>query len=113
MADFVIQADAPFAGREIRSLSVPAIYILVHCSDGKRVSVPQANTRLEEPMRITVVISPEASQALEMLRQGCEAKRKRKRRCTQMLALSSLWPQRLWDPIHRSHIATGITDQHR
>ncbi len=80
VVDFIIQPDAPFMGREIRSLGLPAGCILVRCSDGKREWVPQANTRLEEHMRITAVISPEASSGLEILRKGCEAIRKRKRK---------------------------------
>ncbi len=78
VVDFTIQTDAPFAGREVRSLGLPAGCILVRCSDGKREWVPKANTRLEAHMRFTAVIAPEASNALEVLRKGCEAKRKGK-----------------------------------
>lgn len=78
VVDFVIQADAPFMGREIRSLGLPAGCILVRCSDGKREWVPQANTRLEEHMRITAMISPEASIGLEILRKGYEVIKKKK-----------------------------------
>jgi CIC family chloride channel protein len=72
--------DAPFAGLEVRSLGLPAGCILVRCSDGKREWVPKANTRLEAHMRITAVIAPEASNALEILRHGCEATKKKKRK---------------------------------
>lgn len=80
VVDFIIQTDAPFAGREVRMLGLPAGCILVRCSDGKREWVPKANTRLEAHMRITAVIAPEASSGLEMLRDGCEAIKKGKRR---------------------------------
>jgi CIC family chloride channel protein len=80
VVDFTIQAEAPFAGRDVRSLGLPAGCILVRCSDGKREWVPKANTRLEAHMRITAVIAPEASSGLEILRQGCEAHKKRKRK---------------------------------
>jgi chloride channel protein, CIC family len=73
VVEFTIQSDAPFAGREVRSLGLPSGCILVRCSDGKREWVPRANTRLESHMRITAVIAPDASSALESLRHGCEA----------------------------------------
>jgi chloride channel protein, CIC family len=76
--EFTIQTDAPFAGRDVRSLGLPAGCILVRCSDGKREWVPKANTRLEANMLITAVIAPEAVNGLEILRKGCEAKKKTK-----------------------------------
>ena len=78
VVDFTIQTDAPFAGREVRFLGLPAGCILVRCSDGKREWVPKANTRLEAHMRITAVIAPEASNGLEILRQGCGSPKKKK-----------------------------------
>ena len=79
VVEFTLQTDAPFAGREVRSLGLPAGCILVRCSDGKREWVPKANTRLEAHMRITAVVAPEATNGLEILRKGCEAKGRRKR----------------------------------
>ncbi len=79
VVDFTIQTRAPFADREIRSLGLPAGCIIVRCSDGKREWVPRANTRLEPHMRISVVVAPEASEALDILHQGCAASKKRKR----------------------------------
>jgi CIC family chloride channel protein len=76
--EFTIQTDAPFAGRDVRSLGLPAGCILVRCSDGKREWVPKANTRLEAHMLITAVIAPEAVNGLEILRKGCEAKKRTK-----------------------------------
>ncbi len=80
VVDLTIQMDAPFAGREVRFLGLPPGCILVRCSDGKREWVPKANTRLEPHMRITAVVSPEASNGLEILHQGCEATKKAKRK---------------------------------
>jgi len=80
VVEFTVQMDAPFAGVEVRSLGLPAGCILVRCSDGKREWVPKANTRLEAHLRITAVVSPEASSGLEILRQGCEAIKKRKKK---------------------------------
>ena len=76
VVDFTIQTDAPFTGRVVRSLGLPSGCILIRISDGKREWVPKANTRLEAHMRVTAVIAPEASNALEILRQGCEGTRK-------------------------------------
>jgi CIC family chloride channel protein len=78
VVDYTISMDAPFAGREVRSLGLPAGCILVRCSDGKREWVPKANTRLEAEMRITAVIAPEALKGLEILRIGCETIKKTK-----------------------------------
>ncbi len=73
VVEFIIQAGAPFVGLEVRSLGLPSGCILVRCSDGKREWIPKANTRLEAHMRITAMVSPEASNSLEILRQGCQA----------------------------------------
>ncbi|MGC9084555.1 MAG: chloride channel protein, partial [Anaerolineae bacterium] len=73
VVEFLIEPNSPFEGREIRSLGLPAGCIIVRCADGKREWVPKADTRLEAHMRITVVVAPEASRALEILRQGCQA----------------------------------------
>jgi chloride channel protein, CIC family len=69
--EFIIQDGAPFIGLEVRSLGLPSGCILVRCSEGKREWVPKANTRLGAHMRITAVIGPEATNGLNILRQGC------------------------------------------
>ncbi|MBK9924086.1 MAG: H(+)/Cl(-) exchange transporter ClcA [Anaerolineales bacterium] len=71
--DFTIQEGAPFDGKPVHALGLPAGCILVRCSNGRREWVPKANTRLEANMRITAVIEPEASHGLSILRHGCEA----------------------------------------
>jgi len=73
VVEFTIQAHAPFAGLEVRSLGLPPGCILVRCADGKREWVPKANTRLEAHMRVTAMIAPEASGGIERLRAGCRA----------------------------------------
>jgi CIC family chloride channel protein len=70
--DFTVENDAPFAGKPIRSLGLPAGCIIVRCSDGKREWVPRADTRLVPHMRITAVIAPEATEAIELLHEGCK-----------------------------------------
>ncbi len=69
--ELIIQPHAPFAGCEVRSLGLPPGCIIVRCSDGKREWIPKANTRLEAHMRITALISPDATNGLENLRRGC------------------------------------------
>lgn len=76
--DFIIQEGAPFAGLQVRALGLPAGCILVRCYDGKREWIPKATTHLQAHMRITTVIAPDASSAVEILRKGCEAPRKKK-----------------------------------
>lgn len=69
--DFTVQEGAPFEGKVVRSLGLPAGCILVRCANGKREWVPKANTRLEANMRITAVIEPEATEGIALLRKGC------------------------------------------
>jgi chloride channel protein, CIC family len=71
--DFTVQEGAPFEGRLVRSLGLPAGCIIVRCSTGRREWVPRASTRLEANMHITVVAEPDASLGLAILRRGCGA----------------------------------------
>jgi CIC family chloride channel protein len=71
VVEFTVQPGAKFAGRQISTLGLPPGCILVRCSDGKREWVPKANTRLEPHMHITVVIAPDATNGIEILREGC------------------------------------------
>ncbi|HEX6269074.1 MAG TPA: H(+)/Cl(-) exchange transporter ClcA [Anaerolineales bacterium] len=80
VVEFIIQEGAPFAGQQIRSLGLPSGCVLVRCSDGKREWVPKAITRLEAHMRITAVIAPDATQSIQILREGCTTPRKAKQK---------------------------------
>lgn len=71
--DFEIESGAPFAGRELRSLGLPAGCVIVRGVDAGREFVPTASTRLAPHMHITAFIAPEASEGLEILRRGCSA----------------------------------------
>jgi CIC family chloride channel protein len=71
--DLNIEPDAPFAGREVRLLGLPAGCVLIRCVEGGREFVPTAFTRLEPHMRITAVIAPQAVRGLEILRDGCKS----------------------------------------
>src|SRR5262245_3823999 len=66
-----IEDGAPFVGREVRGLGLPAGCVLVRCAIDGREWVPIAATTLQAHMRVTAVITPEASDALAMLRRGC------------------------------------------
>ncbi len=71
--EFEIEPGAPFAGRRIRELGLPAGCIVVRCRDGGREWVPTADTRLEPHMRLTAVVAPDAASGVGVLRAGCEA----------------------------------------
>jgi len=75
VAEFEIDADAPFAGKLVQELGLPAGCVLVRCYTDGREWVPTAATRLEPHMRISALISPEAENALETLRLGCASQR--------------------------------------
>jgi CIC family chloride channel protein len=69
-----VEQEAPFAGREVRRLGLPAGCVLVRCTEAGHEFVPIATTRLEPHMRVTAVIAPEAAEALSLLRAGCKGK---------------------------------------
>ncbi|MBE0669598.1 MAG: H(+)/Cl(-) exchange transporter ClcA [Anaerolineales bacterium] len=73
--DLVIEQGAPFAGQEVRMLGLPPGCVLVRCTEGGRAFVPTASTHLESHMKITVVVAPEATHGLTILRNGCKAQK--------------------------------------
>jgi CIC family chloride channel protein len=75
IAEFEIAPDAPFAGKLVHELGLPAGCVLVRYHADGHESVPTAATRLQGYMRITALISPEAEDALEILRRGCATRR--------------------------------------
>ncbi len=72
--DFDVARGAPFAGQAVRSLGLPAGCVLVRAIDGGREFVPTAFTRLQPHMRITAFIAPEAAEAIDILRRGCNSR---------------------------------------
>ena len=68
-----VEPDAPFAGKTVRELGLPPGCILISCREGSREWVPIADTRLEPHTRVTAVIAPQATGALNVLRHGCES----------------------------------------
>ncbi|MCX6050469.1 MAG: H(+)/Cl(-) exchange transporter ClcA [Chloroflexi bacterium] len=73
VVEMTVETGASFVGQEVKNLGLPPGCILVRCDEGGHEWVPTATTRLEEHMRITAVIAPEAANALAVLRRGCEA----------------------------------------
>ena len=71
VVEFEVEPNAAFAGRLVRELGLPAGCMLVRSSLDGRERVVMASTRLEPHMHITAVISPEANDALAILRRGC------------------------------------------
>jgi CIC family chloride channel protein len=71
--DLTVEQNAPFAGREVRMLGLPAGCVLIRCVASGREFVPTAYTRLAPHMRITAVIAPQAAEGLAILRNGCKA----------------------------------------
>lgn len=71
--EMTVEAGAPFLGRTVKELALPPGCILVRCHHNDHEWIPTASTQLEEHMRLTAVIAPEAADALAMLRRGCES----------------------------------------
>ncbi len=74
VVEMEVEPGSPFAGRTIRELGLPPGCILVNLRTETRELVPTASARLESHMRITAVISPEATGAMAALRKGVESK---------------------------------------
>jgi CIC family chloride channel protein len=73
VTDLIVETEAPFAGRLVRDLGLPAGCVLIRCLENGREFVPTAITRLEPHTRITAVIAPQAEEGLTALRNGCKA----------------------------------------
>jgi len=71
VVEFEVEPGAPFLGHAVRELGLPSGCILVRCYADGREWIPTATTTLIPHMRITAMISPEASGALQLLRHGC------------------------------------------
>jgi len=75
IAEFTVQEGSRFEGKQVHALGLPAGCVLVTVQRDRYEMVPTPNTHLEVGNRLTVIIAPEATEALEMLRKGCEAPR--------------------------------------
>jgi CIC family chloride channel protein len=73
LVDFTIAPGAPFDGRTVRELGLPARAIIVTLRRGFREELPTADSLLNAGDQITVLIAPEAAGALALLRRGSGA----------------------------------------
>ena len=73
----IVQEGARFEGKQVHEIGLPDGCILVALRRGIMELVPTAHTRLDAGDRLTAVIAPQATEALAMLRAGCERPRAR------------------------------------
>ena len=70
VVDLTIGYGAPFAGKRIRDLGLPQGSLVILLRRRLREWVPTADSELAADDQITVLVAPEASAALPMLRKG-------------------------------------------
>lgn len=75
VAEFILQEGARFDGQYVHALGLPEGCLLVALQRGDAELVPTAHTRLEGGMRLTVVLAPQAVEALGLLKDGCTQRR--------------------------------------
>ena len=73
VVEMEVEESAPFVGQAVRTLGSRARCVLVRCDLDGCEWVPMATTILKAHTRITAVITPEAGDALAILRRGCSA----------------------------------------
>jgi CIC family chloride channel protein len=70
LLELVVAPDAPFDGREVRELGLPPGCILITVHRGLNAEVPTATFKLAAGDRITVVVAPQAAEAVGLLHDG-------------------------------------------
>jgi CIC family chloride channel protein len=70
LVDFSVAPGAEFEGKTVRELGLPPGAILVSLRRGLSIRVPVAATRLEAGDQVTVVVAPEAAEAISVLKRG-------------------------------------------
>jgi CIC family chloride channel protein len=78
VVELMVQDGSRFDGTPVHALGLPAGCVLVTLRRGLGEIVPTADTHLEAGDRITAVIAPQATNALLVLREGCETARPRR-----------------------------------
>lgn len=73
VVEMTVEEGAPFVGQELKALALPPGCIIINCCEESHEFIPIATTRLLPHMRFTAIISPQAANALAILRRGCEA----------------------------------------
>jgi len=75
LLDLTIAPGAPFVGKRIRELGLPAGSIVITLRRQLRDLVPTADSELAPDDQITVLVAPEAAAALPLLRRGAGMER--------------------------------------
>jgi chloride channel protein, CIC family len=75
LLDLTIAPGAPFAGKRIRELGLPAGSLVITLRRHLRELVPTADSQLAPDDQITVLVAPEAASALPLLRRGAGMER--------------------------------------
>jgi CIC family chloride channel protein len=70
LLELTVAPGAPFDGRLVRELGLPPGCVLLTIHRGSDEVVPALDTRLASDDRITAVVSPDAADAVALLRQG-------------------------------------------
>jgi CIC family chloride channel protein len=68
-----VQPGAPFDGKRVRDLGLPAGVVLVMCRDGSREWVPNASTMIEGYQKLTALIAADAQGGREAFWHGVTA----------------------------------------
>ncbi len=73
VVEMEVEPNSIYEGRTVRELGLPSGILFVACRDGHREWLPDATTRLEAHMKVTAVVSEDASGGLQLLRRGFQA----------------------------------------
>ncbi|MEO8602785.1 MAG: H(+)/Cl(-) exchange transporter ClcA [bacterium] len=73
LLELIVASGAPFEGKLVRELALPAGCVLVTVRRGLREEVPGADWRLEVGDQVTAVVGPQAAAAIPLLRRGTAA----------------------------------------
>ena len=75
--EFTVHKGARFVGKMLHEVALPDGCVLLTLHRGLAELTPTADTHLEAGDRLTVVITPQAAEALHVLREGCDPSRRR------------------------------------
>jgi CIC family chloride channel protein len=75
--EFMVHQGARFVDQRVHEIPLPNGCVLLALHRGLTELTPTAHTRLEVGDRLTVVITPQAAEAWHVLREGCDAPRRR------------------------------------
>jgi CIC family chloride channel protein len=75
--EFMVHQGARFVDQRVHEIPLPNGCVLLALHRGLAELTPTVHTRLEVGDRLTVVITPQAAEAWHVLREGCDAPRRR------------------------------------